>query len=46
MFTKNSLARLGEFAYSGTLLGFAGAALANILLVASVEHITRVATML
>jgi hypothetical protein len=46
MFSKNNLVRLGEFAYSRTLLGFVGAALANIVLVASIEHITRAATTL
>ena len=43
MFIKNNNAGLGGFGYSRILLGVVGAALANILLVATVEHITRVA---
>lgn len=46
MFIKIDIARLGDFAYSRTLIGIVGAVLANVVLLASVEHIARVAALL
>jgi len=46
MFIKMGVAPSGDCAYSRTLIGIVGAVLANVVLLASIEHITRVAVLL
>jgi hypothetical protein len=43
MFIKFGIGRLADFAHSRTLIGIVGAVLANVVILASIEQITRVA---
>lgn len=45
MFINVSNARFLELGYSRTLIGIVGAVLANAVLAASIEHLTRVAAL-